>query len=95
MNAKLLSLLAGVALCAGAGMASAATPVALTDAQMDGVTAGAIAVSTAAQSIATAGGSLIPINGTVATTGATVGVAASSCCTPVSSTSTVTADVHF
>jgi hypothetical protein len=86
MNAKLLSLLGGVALCAGAGMASAAEPVALTAAQMDGVTAG-ISVLSNAGSVATTGGSSFPLGGTASTTGATTGAALSLCCTPTSSAS--------
>src|SRR5204863_1901575 len=48
MNTKLASLLAGVSLLALAGAAHAGQPLALSDHQMDGVTAGAAATADAA-----------------------------------------------
>ena len=48
MKTKLLSLLAGASLVALAGAANAGQPIALSNDQMDGVTAGASAIAVAA-----------------------------------------------
>lgn len=84
MKTKLFSAVAGVALLALAGAANAGEPVRLSDAQMDGVTAGTTAVSVgigiavgdlAAASVVTADTVVIGLNATA--TGSTTSVAAS------------------
>jgi hypothetical protein len=80
MRAKLLGLVTGVALLSSIGVASAGNPIALTDAQLDTVTAGvAIAIVVAVAVGGTADGTfLVSANNTSATVGsATAAISAS------------------
>jgi len=77
MRAKLFGLMTGVALLSSIGVASAGNPIALTDAQLDKVTAGVATaiVEAAAQGGTTSNGAFtLAANNTSATVGSALAV---------------------